>query len=93
MAWGARKPLRAGPYFRNYSVSAKRGRGVKAGWRSQGFAFGNPDRLPGRFTINLTRGKWSWNHPGPGAFTDLNIPAWALAALPRWLTRKPGEDA
>lgn len=92
MTWRARKPLRIGPYFRNYSASAKRGRGVKVGWASQGFTLGNPNRWYGRVTVNLTRGKWSWNHPGPGGFTDLDIPAWVVAALPRRLTRKPGED-
>lgn len=93
MTWGARKPLRVGRYFRNYSVSAKRGRGVKAGWRSQGFKFGRRNHGLGPVTVNLTGGKWSWDHPGPGSFTDLRIPAWVMARLPRWLTRKPGEPS
>ncbi len=82
MRYGAKTVTRFGPYFRRYAVSLRRGQ-ARGGWTSQGFRFG-------RLTANTTTGKYTFNTPGAGSVHG-NIPTWIMQALPRFLTKKPGE--
>ena len=61
--WHARKPLRIGPYFRNYSATVDAA-GARARFTSHGFRFPTP---LGPLTINLTNRTWTLDHRGRGA--------------------------
>lgn len=65
MRWGTRKRI-GRTYYRNYTATVDE-RGPRARFTSHGI------RIPlgplGSFTKNLTTGRWSWDHPGPGAIS------------------------
>jgi hypothetical protein len=81
MRWRMRGVRRVGPYFIRYGASVRQGQGGRAGWTSQGFKLG-------RLTVNTTRGRWTYDTPGPGSAAG-QVPDWMMRALPAFLTRQP----